>query len=48
MEMSDQLYCDADLHPMHWRHSELGIGKVCNTPVEKDRPCPNAHRHMEE
>jgi hypothetical protein len=40
-----QPYCNATLKPAFWKHTALGVGRVCNTRVHQDFPCPNAKQH---
>lgn len=42
-----KLYCDMNLRAVYWKRDPVhGIGKVCNTPVEPGKPCPNKHKHQ--
>ena len=47
IEFSSVLYCDVMLRPVFWKHTDLGVGKVCNAPLNDDGSCPNAAQHAE-
>lgn len=45
--MGKQLYCALTLQRPYWKHTDLGVGKVCNAPVNADGSCPNARQHAD-